>query len=578
MKKYIFIIFTQLLLLTLNTSCIEEVYPTTVLTIEQISESETAVEALLDGAIAYMDAYYYNSQLSGLGYPMMLIFRDVATHDFPISRISYDYFNNPFGSTGGLGNSAQMQTIWMYYYYLINNVHNVISAANVENASPAMKNYLGVAYVFRSLAYFDMARSYEYFPTGVPALDNQALENEVAGLTVPIVTETITENEARNNPRAPFYHMYRFILNDLNDAETLLEGYIRPAKNYPDESVVFGMKARFWLEMGTRFEKSPADLNTFLAHENDENLAHLDKLGVTSALECYQKSAEYARKAIDKSGCTPLTQEQWYDTTKGFNNVNSQNSWMFSIMINSDALGSATYVNWIANMSPETTFGTINQRYTTFRMIGKNLYDQIPDSDWRKQTWVDPSDAGKNPTPEKYKTLLSAADWAKSVAYTEFKFRPGEGNMTNHKVGAAVDIPLMRMEEMLLIEAEALAHTQGLAVGISKLEDFVNTYRYTDKSYSCDALDMDNFISHVVLQKRIELWGEGIVFFDYKRLKMQVLRGYSGTNYIVGQRFNSIPGYVAPWMNYYITDYEFTRNLGIKPNPDASKAIDEWQQ
>ena len=50
--------------------------------------------------------------------------------------------------------------------------------------------------------------------------------------------------------------------------------------------------------------------------------------------------------------------------------------------------------------------------------------------------------------------------------------------MNDYTIGAAVDYPLMRIEEMYLIEAEAIGMSQGLAAGISKLEDFVNTFRY----------------------------------------------------------------------------------------------------
>jgi hypothetical protein len=33
----------------------------------------------------------------------------------------------------------------------------------------------------------------------------------------------------------------------------------------------------------------------------------------------------------------------------------------------------------------------------------------------------------------------------------------------------------------------------------------------------------------LILQKRIEFWGEGIIYWDYKRLELSVTRGYSGT-------------------------------------------------
>ena len=69
----------------------------------------------------------------------------------------------------------------------------------------------------------------------------------------------------------------------------------------------------------------------------------------------------------------------------------------------------------------------------------------------------------------------------------------------------------MRIEEMYLIEAEAIGMSQGLAAGISKLEDFVNTFRYNTSvgSYTCKVNDLKEFQKKVVEQKRIEFWVKG---------------------------------------------------------------------
>lgn len=105
-------------------------------------------------------------------------------------------------------------------------------------------------------------------------------------------------------------------------------------------------------------------------------------------------------------------------------------------------------------------------------------------------------------------------DFADMPPYTGIKFRPKNGEMNDYTIGAAVDYPLMRIEEMYLIEAEAIGMSQGLAAGISKLEDFVNTFRYNTSvgSYTCKVNDLKEFQKKVVEQKRIEFWGEGIIF------------------------------------------------------------------
>jgi hypothetical protein len=65
--------------------------------------------------------------------------------------------------------------------------------------------------------------------TGVASTDNEAEANGVYGLTLPIITETTTEEEARHLPRAPFTEMWQFIFDDLQKAEEYLADYVRPA-------------------------------------------------------------------------------------------------------------------------------------------------------------------------------------------------------------------------------------------------------------------------------------------------------------------------------------------------------------
>ncbi|MBC5645413.1 RagB/SusD family nutrient uptake outer membrane protein [Parabacteroides sp. BX2] len=566
---------------SLFNSCIEETFPTDVASTEQVAESTTALEALANATAAHMNAYnILNASSAGstdYGYPAIMTSRDVMCNDFPVSKTGYDYFNNPWASTNYLGNYTYQQIIWYFYYGLINNAHSTIRTVDPAEASEAAKQYLGSALAYRAMAYLELSCMFEYKQTGVSNLDSKASAEKIYGLTVPIVSENTTEENSQNNPRAPFYKMYRFILNDLNRAEEYLADFTRKARNTPDLNVVYGLKARTWLEIATRFRLYPEDLSTQMSHESDSELQDLAPLGVSSAEGCYAKALEYAHKAINSGVYSPLTQDQWHNTTSGFNKSDSQNSWMLGIIIGTNSVNS-NYKNFIGNISPETTFGVANYKYDTYRMISKSLFEQISDADWRKVTWIAPEDAGKAPTA-KYHTLLSDEIWAKAPAYTGFKFRPGSGEMDTYKTGAATDVPVMRIEEMYFIEAEALAFTQSMEAGVSALEKFMNQYRYTDGSYECGQLaGIDEFLDKLMIQKRVEFWGEGIVYFDYKRLKMQVLRGYKGTNHVASQRFNSILGYVAPWLNIYITETEERINIGIINNPDPTMVIKLWSE
>ena len=83
-------------------------------------------------------------------------------------------------------------------------------------------------------------------------------------------------------------------------------------------------------------------------------------------------------------------------------------------------------------------------------MISKALFEQIPDDDWRKETWIAPEDAGKAPGT-KYHTLFTDENFKKVPAYVHLKFKLKEGNMIDANVGVPIDNLLMRVEELYFI-------------------------------------------------------------------------------------------------------------------------------
>lgn len=572
------IIFAAILTLS---SCMDDLYPTKTIISSQIGKSPAALEALSEATATFMITHkpfgQYDSQ--EYGYPAQMRIKDAMTADVPVVD-GYNYLGSPWGGlTATLASGNGITVTWRFYYTLIFNAHNLINAVDPEDESvPEGKLHLGNALFYRALAYFDLVRMYEYKKSGIPALDNKADADKIWGLTVPLVNEHTTGIDAQNNPRRMYYEMYRFILTDLNRAEEYLREYVRPKKSRADLSVIHAYKARFWLELATRFQFNPDDLTTVLSHENDPELEHYHKFGITSAEDCYKKAAEYARLVIGK-GYTPLTQNQWHNTNSGFNNSSSQ-SWVFATIIPGPESVGSPYYSFIGGLSPEYDPGVGTSTYSP-TMISKQLFDEISDSDWRKATWIDPADQGKNPNRSKYATLLTDEEWKKMPNYSNFKFRPKDGIRADYKTGGAIDLPVVRVEEMYFIEAEALAYTQGLQAGIAALESFVNTYRYTDGSYQCEAEDVNDFVNnHLILQKRIEFWGEGIVFYDLKRRSIQIERGYIGTNFPESYRYNSLPGYCAPWLNcYFPNSGEANRNKGIihNPDPNIKENLELWK-
>ena len=192
--------------------------------------------------------------------------------------------------------------------------------------------------------------------------------------------------------------------------------------------------------------------------------------------------------------------------------------------------------------------------------MAPNFYDRIPTSDFRKLSWKAPENS----------TLYSKLQYCDEEVfkglptYASLKIRPGQGNVSDYNVGSAVSVPLMRVEEMWFIEAEAMAQLGDIDGAIGVLTTFMKTYR--NPKYSFPGGDI---IDEIFFQKRVELWGEGLNYFDYKRLNKPVTRGYEGTPFGPDAQMNTTTR--PAWMNFVIHINEINNNDAIRafnnPNP-----------
>jgi hypothetical protein len=130
----------------------------------------------------------------------------------------------------------------------------------------------------------------------------------------------------------------------------------------------------------------------------------------------------------------------------------------------------------------------------------------------------------------------------------------------------------MRVEEMYLIEAEAVGMSQGVAAGVAKLNAFMQNYRQPD--YNCIATDARAFQIEVLTQMRIEFWGEGNAFPSAKRIKPGVMQNYEGTNAPENIFKLNCEGIKPNW-NLVIPNTEMQANIALegKNNPDPTKAV-----
>jgi hypothetical protein len=511
---------------TLLTSCLDEVTPTSYVTEDQLGKSSIADEAILYAMPSSLNCYnvlgYTSALSSDFGYGSMMHIRDVMTGDMAILDSNYEFYGNFYTNTYLGEDWSNAQLVWWTYYTMVQSTNKSVGTFKGRDG---YEGELGTSQAFRAALYLDLARMYEFLPNDKISGVNSA-GNDVTNLTVPIVTDETTAEEARNNPRATRQEMYDFILSDLDSAEQNLAGYAVPSKAFPSLAVVYGLKARLYMWV-----------------------------------ENYAKAQEYARKAIAQSGATPLTQSEWFDTTSGFNSMSS-NSWMWAgTQSKEDAGVQSWYYNWTSWSSNETTFGYCY--YGPKTMIDASMYSYISDTDFRKLTWIAPESSklsGKE-------TFLNDIFKESLSEYMSLKFRPGSGAYDDANTGAVTDYPLMRVEEMYFIEAEAAAHLNA-AEGRQLLIDFMTQYR--DSKYKLIYTDQESVIAEIVFQKRVELWGEGQTFFDIKRLNYDVVRKYDGSNFQEDAQFNTT-GRPA-WMNLVIVKSESTNNTAVMNynNPDPS--------
>ena len=563
MKKIVLTLSAALLVFS---ACIKETYPTTYVLSDQIAQSESALDGMVNAIYTTMAGYKNkDGGLETISYGGMRVMLEHTTSQMVCSgangyntMAAYAQLNiSATGSNRGLYPS------YLYYAY-IKNVNDIIGMlSGIEDLDENRKGILGMCYAFRALYYMDFVQIMEWKkPTDTrynwvdPKLGPDALVN----LGVPIVTDETPSEQLSNNPRAKVDEVYDLILADLGKAEGLLDGFVRSDKIQPDLGVVYGLYARAYLNLASRVKTAAT---------------------YKSEAEYWSKAAEYADKAIATSGCTPLTEDQWTDPVNGFNNRNSQNSWMLATTISESNQMAATDGSFVLAMIMGTETNFVSYGWRVGRSLARNWYERLSDNDWRKKSWLAPQFfyESKNQTPggaylierdangslinnkwaKAANSSTSMDDWSDEYSgsgyrdykltshpswirarinsgngfagwpwlYVNIKFRPHNGVYDTYSTGGATDYPCMRVEEMYFIKAEALAHAQGVSAGKAVLEEIVKTRNST---YACNVTSLDDFIEEMYFQKGIEFWGEGVPYFDAKRLERGIHRAYLGTN------------------------------------------------
>lgn len=538
--------------LVLLSGCIKEIDPqTSNVTIDQANNAPgafvnfvSAITNSLAGSFTYSKSKQHPYDF---GYPSFFLMRDVMGQDIALEDKGNEWYTTWYACGVGLGPQyAVSQYPWTYYYGWIKSCNIVISMAG-ENPDGERMIGSGIAYAMRAMFYMDIARM---FAQKSYAMDKMAE-------TVPLVLETTGLEALAKNPRATNEVMWAQILSDLDKAEERLQDYRRSDVYTPDLSVVYGLKARAYLTM-----------------------------------EDWAQAEEYAKLA--QAGYSVMDEKQFTDRSTGFNTPNG--SWMFGLIYkdtDENVLANDGDSSWGSQMILEisSTGCGYAANYGTPKRIDKHLYETIPATDFRKNSFVDFAiDGYKDNDQEKAIEALSAysdepkgllttasSTGSKAVGGLCVKFRPKGGAHDNQYQAYVVAVPMMRVEEMKLIEAEA-AGMQNEGRGIALLTDFAKTRdpqfvygQHKDETYGSGYAT--SFQNEVWWQRRVELWGEGFATFDIKRLDKGVIRSYPGTNHPLGMRWNkdlytTNTGNIHPdWMDLCIIQTETNYNTACTNNP-----------
>ncbi|WP_300721518.1 RagB/SusD family nutrient uptake outer membrane protein [uncultured Alistipes sp.] len=544
MNKNIKLIATLLIgASALSTGCLQETFPQQgTVTVDQAGEAPNSFNNFVTACTSTMSGEFIYSGSSyspyDFGYTSFFLQRDVMGQDIVCEDTDSEHYTTWYTCGVGLGPTyAVCQLPWTLYYGWIKNCNVVISLAGEEPSADHITG-AGIAYAMRAMFYMDLARMFA----------PQTYKGHPDALTVPIITEKTTNEQATNNPNATNEKMWEFILSDLDKAEEYLADYQRPDKTTPDLSVVYGLKARAYLTM-----------------------------------EMWAEAEHYAKLA--QSGYTMMTEAQYLDHNTGFNTPND--AWMF--MTEFDAEDPNITANdgdssWGSQMILEITEQSgcgYAANYGTPKRIDAHLLETIPQTDWRRKCFIDPEldeMVASATSMEELQAIVAeylsgVSEYPGAIVNTamattsgtfgglSLKFRAagGEAGHNNVKIGFCVAVPLMRVEEMMLIEAEA-AGMQEEGRGKTLLETFAKT---RNQEYEYD--NAQSFRDNVWWQRRVELWGEGFATFDIKRFEKGITRSYAGTNHPKGYRWNTES--VPDWMNLCIVQTETNYNQACISNP-----------
>ena len=375
-------------------------------------------------------------------------------------------------------NSTYLVYPWYYYYKIIGNANQVIENIDEADGPEAERQfYKAQALVFRAHAYTMLMQLYAY---------RWADSNNGAskGVALRLTTKPTTEDGKFDLALSTQSECYEQIYKDCDEAISL-------------------------------FQSSGIDRGASEFYKPNINVAYAVKTRAALTREDWATAAACAPKA--REGHPLMSKAEYMDG--GFSDEN--NEWIWGVYEASDQ--TIYYYSFFAYQASNAS-SSMQRNYPL--AISKELYDQIPLTDVRRKMWLEPTEEEWAACDAANKAAAGLSNRAKKefanklyststiYAYMQFKFlctfTPGGGSFN-----------IYRSAEMILSEAEALCHIGGQDAKVQSLLKELN--KNLDPQYTCTKTGAD-LLKEVKLYRRIDLWGEGFDWYDYKRWNEPIVR------------------------------------------------------
>ena len=475
MKKYIYILSIAALGFTSCGSDYLETAPESAESTSVMIESAKNASLVINGMCRAMTQQYCSSQgWNGEG-SIKTWYGNYPGNDF--QKVNYAGNVGVFNQTNHLiKTSIQDYFAWFYYYKQIANANSIICNIDAAEGTEEDKAYVKAqALTFRAYSFFMLSQIYCH------------RWSDEQGKTDGIILRV--DQSTGDQPLATLEETYDQVYSDLNEAISLFQ------KSGKDRGM-----------------NTVANVYEFYKPNIDVAYAVYARAAVTK--QDWQNAAKYA--ALAKANHPIMSNDQYAD---GMFNYNTE--WIWGVYEGQEQ--TLYYYSFYAYQGSNSSS---SQCRTYPTAISKELIDQIPETDVRRDLYLIPTDeelaecnaAGRS-TKKLYKRAF--ADYGTRFystsliyAYAQMKhrceFTPGGGSF-----------PLFRSAEMYYIEAEADYHLGKVAEAQQLLYD-ANKDR--DPMLEKSTKTGEDLLAEIKLYRRFDRWGEGYDWFDYKRWGDTIVR------------------------------------------------------